>query len=85
MSVDHVEQVSLFKFPLLTLTSPRQRHFIRNYLEGTKQFIKDNHKYIKRAAGWLALRAWLLVGFWDHALFSSLNSHDLRCFIRRGF
>ncbi|KAF9648839.1 hypothetical protein BDM02DRAFT_3114856 [Thelephora ganbajun] len=43
------------------ITLNRQKHFIRNYLEGTKQFIRDNHRYIRRAAGWLALRAWLLV------------------------
>ena len=50
-------------FPSLMCLTPRQRHFIRNYLEGTKQFITDNYKYIRRGAGWLALRAWLLVGF----------------------
>jgi len=43
------------------ITLNRQKHFIRNYLEGTKQFITDNHKYIRMGAGWLALRAWLLV------------------------
>jgi len=58
-----------FPLALLTSTTSRQRHFIRNYLEGTKQFIEDNHDYIRWGAGWLALRAWLLVSFLRWTLF----------------
>ena len=72
-------------FPLLICPTLRQRHFIRNYLEGTKQFITDNCEYIRWGSGWLALRAWLLVGFLSQIFFVLLKVHDLRCFIRRGF
>ena len=73
-------------FPsLICPTTPRQRHFIRNYLEGTKQFITDNHEYIRWGAGWLALRAWLLVSSLCRIFFILLRSYDLRCSTRRDF
>lgn len=35
--------------------------FVANYFNGTKEFVEDNAELIKRGAGLLALRAWLLV------------------------
>ena len=38
-----------------------RNQFIINYMEGTRKFIKENWPIIHRAAGFAALRIWLLV------------------------
>ena len=39
------------------------RKFIANYCQGTVAFIDEYWRMIHRAAGWAALRAWLLVSY----------------------
>jgi hypothetical protein len=61
--MDTFESVSLLFKDLNHGWSPlgRSRKFLANYCQGTVAFINEYWRMIHRAAGWAALRAWLLV------------------------
>jgi hypothetical protein len=61
--MDNAEPVSLFLHDWYDShpTFRPSRKFIANYYFGTTAFIDEYWRMIHRAAGWAALRAWLLV------------------------
>jgi len=87
-SMDHVEPVfscllffiymslvidfSLFSFFFLGFCLIRNK-FIANYNKGMIAFVDEYWKIIHRAAGWDALRYWLLMLFSNHFL----TGHDV--------
>lgn len=62
--MDHAEPVSRMPnicLPVSEMFIARSRKFLAEYYQGTKSFIDEYWEMIHRAAGWAALRAWLLV------------------------
>jgi len=54
------------------------RKFLANYCRGTEAFIDEYWRMIHRAAGWAALRAWLLMFVVNRFLTGSEVAHILR-------
>jgi len=59
--VDYASSVSLVSQTNLYILNFRRNEFISNYHQGTLAFVDYYWRMIHRAAGWDALRFWLLV------------------------